>query len=128
MDQRDRKESFSHEYLDEVKNILVNKGRKAKDSAIEKFKNRLQDWKNEPVSIAITGSSGAGKSTFINVIRGLEDDDDRAAKTDVIECTTEPQDYPHPNIPGLVYVDLPGVGTPKNPRNESFLKKVNFSR
>ena len=37
---------------------------------IEKlFKNKLEGWRDVEVNIAITGSSGAGKSSFINAIR-----------------------------------------------------------
>ena len=37
---------------------------------IEKFvKERLQRWKSVELSIAVTGNSGAGKSSFINAIR-----------------------------------------------------------
>ena len=35
----------------------------------ELFKNKLEGWRDVEVNIAITGSSGAGKSSFINVIR-----------------------------------------------------------
>ena len=39
-------------------------------SNIEKFvKERLQRWKSVELSIAVTGNSGAGKSSFINAIR-----------------------------------------------------------
>ena len=39
-------------------------------SNIEKFvKERLQRWKSVKLSIAVTGNSGAGKSSFINAIR-----------------------------------------------------------
>ena len=39
-------------------------------SGIDEFvKRRLDSWKNEDVEIGITGDSGAGKSSFINVLR-----------------------------------------------------------
>ena len=36
----------------------------------EFFKNQLERSEKEGVSIGITGDSGAGKSSFINVFRG----------------------------------------------------------
>ena len=33
-------------------------------------KTRLEQWREVEVTIAITGDSGAGKSSFINAIRG----------------------------------------------------------
>ena len=35
----------------------------------EFFKNKLEGWRDVEVNIAISGSSGAGKSSFINAIR-----------------------------------------------------------
>ena len=34
------------------------------------LENELKAWKEVEVNIAVTGDSGAGKSTFINEIRG----------------------------------------------------------
>lgn len=35
----------------------------------EFFKKKLEGWRDVKVNIAITGSPGAGKSSFINAIR-----------------------------------------------------------
>ena len=34
------------------------------------FKSKMDGWQEVKVDIAITGDSGAGKSSFINTIRG----------------------------------------------------------
>jgi predicted GTPase len=34
------------------------------------FKAKLEEWKNVKINIGVTGNSGAGKSSFINAIRG----------------------------------------------------------
>ena len=40
-------------------------------SNIEEFlRKRLERWREVEVNIAVTGGSGAGKSSFINAIRG----------------------------------------------------------
>ena len=35
----------------------------------EKFKAKLEGWKNVEINIGVTGKSGVGKSSFINAIR-----------------------------------------------------------
>ena len=56
--------------------------------------------------IAVTGASGVGKSAFINAIRGVNDDDENAAPTGVVDTTREPTEYKHPNTPMISFVDL----------------------
>ncbi|KAL8219468.1 UNVERIFIED_CONTAM: hypothetical protein K2H54_025308 [Gekko kuhli] len=79
------------------------------------------------LDIAITGLTGAGKSSLVNALRGLSDFDEEAAKTDVIEGTTEPMNYPHPTIPDVTIWDLPGIGTP-NFKAEEYLERINYSQ
>ncbi|XP_057299252.1 interferon-inducible GTPase 5-like [Hydractinia symbiolongicarpus] len=76
----------------------------------------------------ITGSSGTGKSSLINTIRGLTPRDENAASVGVVECTTKPTSYPDPKNPMVQYWDLPCVGTPKFPKDESYLQKIGFER
>lgn len=90
--------------------------------------------------------SGVGKSTFINCLRGLEAEDEGAANVGVVETTTEPRAYEHPDFPNLKIWDLPGknsfflllfhrtnhpfilgVGTPNYPRS-CYLEKIQFER
>ncbi|KAJ7387309.1 Interferon-inducible GTPase (IIGP) [Desmophyllum pertusum] len=66
--------------LEEVKEYVDRNG----VSNIEEFfKKTLDRWQNIEVNIGITGDSGAGKSSFINAIRGLDDDDEKAAEVGV---------------------------------------------
>ena len=95
---------------------------------MESISNHLDDildsWKKLPLNIAVTGQSGSGKSTFINTVRGLAADDKGAAN---IGRTEELHSYPHPDNPNLLLWDLPGVGTPKFPR-DTYLQNINFKR
>ena len=54
----------------------------------------------------------------------LNDDDDGAAKVDVVEATTEPTEYQHPNNKMISFVDLPGIGTPNYPDLQTYCEKV----
>lgn len=80
------------------------------------------------VHIALTGDSGAGKSSFINAIRDLREDDEGAATIDVTQCTKEPTAYDHPAFPNAKFWDLPGIGTPSYPDMETYTKKVELEK
>ncbi|CAF3583481.1 unnamed protein product [Rotaria socialis] len=88
---------------------------------------RLNAWKQHPLDIAVVGSSGVGKSTFINCLRGVEAEAEGAADVGVVETTNEPTPYEHPDFSNLKIWDLPGVGTP-NYLHASYLEKVQFQR
>ncbi|XP_040182824.1 interferon-inducible GTPase 5-like [Rana temporaria] len=79
--------------------------------AAEKVKKSLVGINDIPLNIAVTGESGSGKSTFINVIRGLGDEDEGSAKTGVVETTVVATPYSHPRHRNVNYYDLPGFGT-----------------
>ncbi|KAL0482543.1 hypothetical protein AKO1_014435 [Acrasis kona] len=64
-------------------------------------------------NIAFAGTSGIGKSTMINSLRGLKEGDEGAAKCDYDECTMEVARYPLCSHIDLW--DLPGAGTVRHP-------------
>ncbi|XP_015271208.1 PREDICTED: interferon-inducible GTPase 5-like [Gekko japonicus] len=79
------------------------------------------------VDVAVTGVSGAGKSSFVNAVRGMADSEEGAAATGVKQTTMEPKAYQHPTFPNVTVWDLPGIGTHEFKANE-YLKKINFGR
>uniref|UniRef100_A0A8C1NI75 IRG-type G domain-containing protein n=1 Tax=Cyprinus carpio TaxID=7962 RepID=A0A8C1NI75_CYPCA len=87
-------------------------------------KGNLKELENVTLNIAVTGMTGAGKSSFVNALRGLPNDDKDAAPTG-IETTMMPNMYPHPSMPNVKIWDLPGIGSPKF-RAKKYLKDVNF--
>lgn len=96
-------------------------------AAVKLFLDReLNDWKNVKINVAIFGTSGTGKSSFINTVLGLTADDEGSARVGVKETTENVKDYPHPHFPNLVLWDLPGVGTPTFNR-ENYYQKVNVN-
>ncbi|KAG2063176.1 hypothetical protein BDR04DRAFT_1197861, partial [Suillus decipiens] len=54
--------------------------------------------------LAVIGSSGSGKSSFINAVRGLSNNDPIAAPTGTVETTTTVTRYtdPRPTSPGRI--------------------------
>jgi len=82
---------------------------------------------NVAVSIAVVGMSGVGKSSFINSIRGLDADDQRAAAVGVTETTVQIDSYTHPYHPNITFWDLPGVGTDRFPQAE-YLRLITVDR
>uniref|UniRef100_A0A3Q4H155 IRG-type G domain-containing protein n=1 Tax=Neolamprologus brichardi TaxID=32507 RepID=A0A3Q4H155_NEOBR len=110
---------------EEINEALLKNDRPA---AAAKINDLMMKEKNIRLNIAITGESGSGKSTFVNALRGLCDDEEEgAAPTGVTETTMEVTEYPHPKYPNVTLWDLPGIGTTKFPADE-YLKLVGFEK
>ncbi|XP_045170117.2 T-cell-specific guanine nucleotide triphosphate-binding protein 2-like [Mercenaria mercenaria] len=92
----------------------------------KKHLNEFKDFQKH-IDIAVTGSSGAGKSSFINAIRDISTDDPGAAEVDVLECTNKLQEYLYPDNINFRIYDLPGVGTPHFQRS-TYLYNVMFEK
>ncbi|XP_052597432.1 interferon-inducible GTPase 1-like [Peromyscus californicus insignis] len=85
----------------------------------------LKNVNKVPINIAVTGESGAGKSSFINALRGVGHEEEDAAEIGVIETTMKRKPYKHPQIKTLTLWDLPGIGTMNFPPKD-YLEKVEF--
>ncbi|XP_032084019.1 interferon-inducible GTPase 5-like [Thamnophis elegans] len=115
---------ITNEEIEEIKDAL-EQGRM--DKAVAKIMENLQSLEDTCLNIAVTGESGSGKSSFVNAIRGLGDEEDASAPTGVVETTEKPTPYPHPKYPNVTLWDLPGIGTPTF-RASTYLRQVHFSR
>ncbi|KAF8806001.1 hypothetical protein BYT27DRAFT_7141497 [Phlegmacium glaucopus] len=81
-------------------------------------KNGIQ-YDPEKIHFAVCGSPGSGKSSFVNAVRGLNNNNPHAAPTGVTETTKTVTRYPDPRkettYKRLVWFDCPGAGTLKVP-------------
>ncbi|XP_030575267.1 interferon-inducible GTPase 5-like [Archocentrus centrarchus] len=116
--------NFCPEEFAGVKEALENNDQAAAAAKIQQY---LEKQDKIPLNIGITGESGAGKSTFINAFRGVDNRDEQAAPTGTVETTMQITKYPHPNYPNVFFWDLPGIGTTNFPADE-YLKRVEFEK
>lgn len=94
--------------------------------ALSVIHNALEDIENARLNIAVTGETGTGKSTFINALREMGQEEEHAAPTGVTETTIERVPYPHPKLPQVTIWDLPGIGSTSFPP-ENYLKEMKFA-
>ncbi|XP_076154837.1 T-cell-specific guanine nucleotide triphosphate-binding protein 2-like [Alosa pseudoharengus] len=105
--------------------LLVDSGEQTVKPAIARAREEVNRLDNVVLNIAVTGETGAGKSSFVNSIRGLTDTDDGAASTGVTQTTSKPTAYPHPTMPIVTIWDLPGSGEPGF-KQKTYLKALKF--
>ncbi|XP_072281542.1 interferon-inducible GTPase 5-like [Pyxicephalus adspersus] len=124
MDSKELSDAFPDNQMKEMKMAFENSEFL---QAADNIKRSLVNINSIPLNIAVTGESGSGKSTFINVIRGLGDEDEGSAKTGVVQTTMVATPYSHPRHRNVKYWDLPGIGTDSFRPNE-YLKLVNLEQ
>lgn len=83
------------------------------------------ELKEVEIKVAVTGDSGAGKSSFINAIRGLREN---GATSSTTEASSEPRCYDHPTCPKVKFWDLPGIGTPSYPNVETYFARAQLEK
>ncbi|XP_060771509.1 interferon-inducible GTPase 5-like [Neoarius graeffei] len=109
----------------DVNAVLQASGESTIKKATQKAQTQIDQLFNISLHIAVTGVTGSGKSSFINAVRGLNDDEG-AAKTGVTETTMEATSYKHPTMPNVMFWDLPGIGSP-NFKAKKYFKDTQFS-
>lgn len=93
----------------------------------DEYRGDLNKTQNLPLNIAVVGKAGAGKSSFINAFRGINDDGEEAAEVGTIEEKTVPKAHPHPSLPNTTIWELPEIRM-YNSKAAEYLKKVQFER
>jgi small GTP-binding protein len=86
---------------------------------------RCAAHRKAPVKIAVVGQSGAGKSSYINTIRGVSNEHPLYAPTGVTQTTLVPKEYQFPDNPLITLWDLPGAGTEEFEAKE-YAQKMEF--
>lgn len=114
----------------------VNEPRKGIQPTVWPSKEELQLAKEKtqysPVhfGFAVTGASGSGKSSLINIFLDLPDNHENGARTDVIETTSVLTRYPDPGDQPprkwTVWYDVPGAGTSAIPAWQYFNQQYLF--
>ncbi|KAL2078372.1 hypothetical protein ACEWY4_026057 [Coilia grayii] len=112
--------------LAEVRAALSQSGESTFEGAKAKAELVVQELNNVTLNIAVTGVTGAGKSSFVNALRGVKDGEEGAAPTGVEKSTMTPTMYRHPTMPNVNIWDLPGIGTESFSARE-YIEKVNFN-
>ncbi|XP_076136018.1 interferon-inducible GTPase 5-like [Alosa pseudoharengus] len=125
-------ENFQEEFRQKIRNEDLSSAKippRGNTSATiaERVVQRVVHLDHVTLNIGVTGNTGAGKSSFVNAIRGLSNDDEGAAETGVTETTMEPTPFLHPTMPNVTIWDLPGIGTPKF-KAKTYLSDVHFER
>ncbi|XP_034363193.1 T-cell-specific guanine nucleotide triphosphate-binding protein 2-like [Arvicanthis niloticus] len=95
-------------------------------NAISVIENALKNIESAPLNIAVTGETGSGKSTFINALRGVGQEEEGAAATGVVETTMRRIAYPHAKLQNVTIWDLPGIGSTNFPP-QSYLTQMKFN-
>ncbi|CAO2642707.1 T-cell-specific guanine nucleotide triphosphate-binding protein 2 [Lemmus lemmus] len=113
---------LSEETITLIKSHIENRN---VQEALFVIHNALKDMENASLSIAVTGETGSGKSSFINALRGVGHEEAGAARTGVTETTMKRTPYPHPKLPQVTLWDLPGIGSTSFPP-EKYLTEMNF--
>ncbi|XP_053406420.1 interferon-inducible GTPase 1-like [Mercenaria mercenaria] len=93
----------------------------------EYIADNLEKWKKVHVHIAVTGNSGAGKSSFINAMRGIYQSEKNVAKEGTTETTKDIVPYSHPDNESIHLWDLPGMGTMAMPA-ETYDGQIGFDK
>ncbi|KAL6037123.1 hypothetical protein STEG23_007428 [Scotinomys teguina] len=120
-----KKESkiLSEETITLIESHLENKNL---HTAVSVISDALRNIDRAPLNIAVTGETGVGKSSFINALRGVCDEEEGAAPTGVVETTMERTPYPHPKLPTVTIWDLPGIGSTSFPP-QKYLTEMKFA-
>jgi predicted GTPase len=116
--------SVNEDDAKQVKDHFEENGYKGLHKLLVKKRDQ---WVDVPIHVALSGSLGAGKSSFINTIRGIKADDKIGAALNYGQTTIEPIPYSHPNKHYLKFWDLPQLGS-RAFSKDLYLKNINVNR
>ncbi|KAK9961156.1 hypothetical protein ABG768_008962 [Culter alburnus] len=115
-------EKIQEDHFNKIKDVFASE---SPEEIPHQLISLLEVFDHFKIDIAVTGESGAGKSSLINAFLGLNPDDRGAASTGSVETTKQATMYQHPDLPHVRLWDLPGMGTPTF-TSKSYVKTMNF--
>ncbi|XP_055478436.1 interferon-inducible GTPase 1-like [Psammomys obesus] len=110
-----------------ISSVELHLKRRNNQEAISVINDALKNIDIAPINVAVTGQCGAGKSSLINALRGVKDEEKGAADTRVTETTMKIMPYEHPKIKNLTLWELPSFRTLTLPP-KCYLEKVEFKK
>ncbi|XP_008840573.1 immunity-related GTPase family M protein 1-like [Nannospalax galili] len=96
-------------------------------NVISEFRKMKERLSRASVSIAVTGDTGNGMSSFINALRVVGHEQEDSAPTGVVRTTQRPTCYSSSSFPYVELWDLPGLGATAQ-SVESYLEEVKGSQ
>uniref|UniRef100_A0A670IGT1 IRG-type G domain-containing protein n=1 Tax=Podarcis muralis TaxID=64176 RepID=A0A670IGT1_PODMU len=118
---------FKKNFLADLENMKAVLVQGHLPDVVAQIRQELDLLSNATLDIAITGHTGAGKSSLVNALRGMSDFGEGSAKTGLKQTTMFATKYQHPKFPKVTLWDLPGIGTDDFKADE-YLEKVDFSK
>ncbi|XP_019332155.1 T-cell-specific guanine nucleotide triphosphate-binding protein 2-like [Alligator mississippiensis] len=94
--------------------------------AASQAREELQSLESAELRIAVPGETGAGKSSFINTIRGLRPREKDVAEIGVNETMMKPTPYHCLHYLSVTFYELPDIGS-MNYKPEIYLRDLNSS-
>ena len=85
----------------------------------------LNRWKTEKVRFAVVGRSASGKSTFINKLRDVKEDEEGFAGVGFGNQAQKITEYKHPVNENIIFCDVPGLSMKFN--KHKFRKMINLA-
>ncbi|XP_062911021.1 interferon-inducible GTPase 5-like [Mobula hypostoma] len=90
-------------------------------------KSKSKQFTNVLLRIAVMGESATGKSTLLNALLDLNENDEGTSPIGCTENATGITSYRHPTLPNVQYCDFPGLNTPWFPLRK-LMKETKFSQ
>lgn len=100
--------------MTEVKRLLQQINEEGSEIFMKHLNKTLNKWKDQKVSFGLAGYTSTGKSSFINLLTGSTEGNEKRAGTSPYGNTTMSKtEYEYPRQRNVSFVDCPGFGTPK---------------
>ena len=126
IDDVDNTREQNSQNIEHIRTLLWDKlKRLGPKKTADYIKQQLDSWETEKVRFAIAGKSSTGKSTFINIFRGIKEGQNGFADVGFGDEAEKISEYEHPANKNIIFCDLPGLSLKFT--KVKFLEMVNLS-